>query len=182
MLSDGTPPSAKQNAFDGISTTIKLTGGLTLSQLSALSGLEASTIQNWVKRGWVMSPKNRLYGEEGVARTLIIAKLRSAMQLSSIVELMSYVNGNVNDRADDAIPDYMLYNKLCAVTDRLDSLESFGESDITNAVNSVIEGYREPFPGGKEKLFNTLSVMTYAFLSSELKNRAENIFKSIIKE
>lgn len=181
MSSEGTPPSAK-NAFDEIAATIKITGGLTLSQLSALSGLETSTIQNWVKRGWVQSPVSRRYGEEGVARTLIIAKLRSAMQLSSIVELMSYVNGKLDDRSDDAIPDYMLYNKLCYITDSLKELTSFGKENVENAVNDAISDYVEPFPGGREKLFNALTVMTLAFISAEFKNRADSLFSKIIKE
>ena len=42
--------------------------------------------------------------------------------------------------------------------------------------------YIEPFSGGKEKLFNTLKVMTLAYFSSELKSRAEKLFNSILKE
>ena len=41
----------KEKAFEPIRTAMKLTGGFTLSQLAEISGLEATTIQNWVKRG-----------------------------------------------------------------------------------------------------------------------------------
>lgn len=182
MSAQSTPPSERKNAFDEIGATIKLTGGLTLSQLSAVSGLETSTIQNWVKRGWVQSPINRRYGEAGVARTLIIAKLRASLQLASIVSLMAYVNGDVDSSLDDAIPDYMLYNKLCFIYESLENLASFGRTDVENAVNDAISDYVEPFPGGREKLFNALTVMTLAFISAEFKNRAETLFNTIIKE
>lgn len=35
---------------------ITATDGLTLGQVSALTGLEYSTVQNWVKRGFVAHP------------------------------------------------------------------------------------------------------------------------------
>lgn len=181
-MQNSTPPAApSKRAFDDIAATIKLTGGLTLSQLAEISGLETSTIQNWVKRGWVESPKNRRYGETSTARTLIIAMLRGAMQLSSIVELMSYVNGRVDDRSDDAIPDAKLYNILCSITTRLENIHSFDLENIDKMISEETDGYEEPFPGGKEKLFNTLKVMTLAYFSSELKSRADNLFNSILK-
>ena len=31
-------------------------GGITLSQVTAITGLEAHTVQNWVKRGFLTSP------------------------------------------------------------------------------------------------------------------------------
>ena len=31
-------------------------GGITLSQVTAITGLEAYTVQNWVKRGFLTSP------------------------------------------------------------------------------------------------------------------------------
>ena len=82
-------------AFEPIRIAMKLTGGFTLSQLAEISGLEATTIQNWVKRGWIEPPKDRRYGETSIARVLIINMLKGAMQLSNIVSLMSYINGKL---------------------------------------------------------------------------------------
>ena len=182
MQTQAPPSPAQKQAFDDIAATIRLTGGLTLSQLAEISGLETSTIQNWVKRGWVEAPKNRRYGETSAARTLIIAMLRGAMQLSGIVDLMSYVNGRVDDRSDDAIPDAMLYNILCSITSRLENIHTFDIENIDKMIAEETKDYKEPFSGGKEKLFNTLKVMTLAYFSSELKSRAEKLFNSILKE
>lgn len=38
---------AEENAFSLIEPILTVTGGITLSQLSALTGLQGSTIQNW---------------------------------------------------------------------------------------------------------------------------------------
>ena len=80
-------------AFEPIRIAMKLTGGFTLSQLAEISGLEATTIQNWVKRGWIEPPKDRRYGETSIARVLIIKMffnfstnfiLKSSLSFSSI--------------------------------------------------------------------------------------------------
>ena len=51
----------QKNAFAVLSPVLAVTKGLTLSQLKELTGLEGSTIQNWVKRGWVESPTGKRY-------------------------------------------------------------------------------------------------------------------------
>lgn len=78
-----------------------------------------ATVQNWVKRGWVSAPVNKRYGERQVARILLINLLRPAMRLDQIASLLRYVNGSVDDRTDDILPDDQLYNWLCTATLRL---------------------------------------------------------------
>ena len=95
---------ARNAAFSLISPILEATGGLTLSQLSKLTGLEGSTIQNWIKRGWVSSTRGKKYSEQQVLRILLINMLRGAMKLESIVRLMAYINGDVEDTSDDIIP------------------------------------------------------------------------------
>ncbi len=68
-------PQARNAAFSLIAPVLEATGGLTLSQLSKLSGLEGSTVQNWIKRGWVSSTKGKKYSEQQVLRILLINML-----------------------------------------------------------------------------------------------------------
>lgn len=171
--------NSKQRAFDNISSTIMLTGGLTLSQLAEISGLETTTIQNWVKRGWVEPPTQRRYGESSAARVLIISMLRGVMQLSDIVKLMAYVNGKVSDRTDDAIPDSELYNILCEIIENINCINDFRISDINIIIENKLDTYREPFEGGKTKLIKALKIMTLAYYSAELKKRAEEVLSEI---
>ena len=51
-----------RGAYSLIQPILSLTKGLTLSQIRELTGLENSTVQNWVKRGWVANPKSKRYG------------------------------------------------------------------------------------------------------------------------
>ena len=67
---------ARDSAFSLIAPVLEATGGLTLSQLSKLTGLEGSTIQNWIKRGWISSTQGKKYSEKQVIRILLINMLR----------------------------------------------------------------------------------------------------------
>lgn len=171
-----------KKAFEPIQTAMKITGGFTLSQLTELSGLEATTIQNWVKRGWIEAPVNRRYGEASTARVLIINMLKGAMQLSDIASLMSYINGKVDDRGDDAIPDGELYSLMCAVTERLDAKNSLSNDEILAEIDDEIKDYKEPFHGGKEKLRNGLSVMMLAYISTKLRNEGDRLLKEFLQK
>ena len=59
--------------FDGIFAA----GGITLSQVSNMTGLEPYLIQNWVKRKFVSSPVKKLYSRQQFARIIIINMLRT---------------------------------------------------------------------------------------------------------
>ena len=50
------PYSEAGGMFAMFRPLIQATDGLTLSQVCAITGLEASTVQNWVKRGFVARP------------------------------------------------------------------------------------------------------------------------------
>ena len=66
---------AKLAAYSVVAPVIEATGGLTLSQLSKLTGLEGSTIQNWIKRGWVSTTVGKKYSDKQVIRILLINML-----------------------------------------------------------------------------------------------------------
>ena len=58
------PEEAADNAFSVLTPIFAVSGGgLLLSQLTEMTGLSPTTIQNWVKRGWVSKPVNKKYGE-----------------------------------------------------------------------------------------------------------------------
>ena len=86
-----------------------MTGGLVMSQVSLLTGLEPYMIQNWVKRGFLTPPQKKRYDRDQFCRILTINMLRESLQIDSIVHLLSYVNGVLNDHSDDRIADSRLY-------------------------------------------------------------------------
>ena len=107
---------------------IRATDGLTLGQVCAITGLEVSTIQNWVKRKFVPRPVEKKYHERQLARILLISALRDGMKIDAIGELMTMVNGDADDVSDDIISEEQLYDYLChAMADMDDRLPSAEE-------------------------------------------------------
>lgn len=170
---------AREAAFELISPVLDATGGLTLSQLSKLTGLEGSTIQNWIKRGWVSSTSGKKYSEKQVVRILLINMLRGAMKLEDIAKLMRYVNGDVEDTSDDIIADVMLYNILCRIIFTAEDKGAFESDSMLKLIDTEINAST----GGtsdNDKLKKAMFVMIMAYRSAYLKQITENYMKEIL--
>lgn len=161
-----------QNPFLKLEALLTSTGGLTLSQVCTSCGLESSTIQNWVKRGLVANPQNKRYSEVQIMRIILINMMRGAMCLDSIGELMSYVNGSVEDRSDDIIPDRALFCLLCRIIALSEREKTTQKADIQRIIDQELESFEEPFPHSKEKLKKALLIMTLAFISVVIREQA----------
>lgn len=160
--------------FSGFIPMIRATDGLSLGQICAVTGLEASTVQNWIKRGFVARPQNRKYYERHFARILLISALREAMKIDRIGELMAFINGDTEDISDDIIPEPLLYDYLCECVRRLDTVAD--DSGIRDCVNEVIAERDFSDISVRKKLTSALMVMVTAYISSLLKQRSEKYF------
>ena len=103
---DSDSPAAAEETL----SAMFLTGGLVLSQVTQITGLEPYIVQNWVRRGFVTAPKLRKYTRRQLSRILIINALKGALPIEQICQLLTYVNGTLDDDEDDIIDDTQLYN------------------------------------------------------------------------
>lgn len=154
-----------------------LAGGLTLSQVSSITGLESYTIQNWVKRGFLPPPKNKRYTMEQLCRIININILKGAMPLEQIIRLMAYLNGDLADESDDLVDDTMLFFFFVKLAARARYIG--GTENWDKALLQVTEDYREPVPGAREKLIKVLKVMLTTWLANRLKADAEQMLAEL---
>ncbi len=172
---------ARDAAFDIISPVLEATGGLTLSQLSKVTGLEGSTIQNWIKRGWVSSTGGKKYSEKQVIRILLINMLRGAMRLENIAKLMTYINGDVEDTSDDIIADIVLYNILCRIIFTAEDRGAFETDSIKLLIDDEIRDCAEEIRD-EVKLRKAMYAMVMAYRSVCLKKETESAMDVILAE
>ena len=165
---------SSKKLFDGIFAA----GGITLSQVSIMTGLEPYLIQNWVKRGFLSSPQKRMYSKEQFARIIIINMLREALQIEKICELMKIIGGVLDDPEDDMISDDELYHRYVDMIAE-DDLSVSDVQSIENAAKQASEDFRERFPHSKDKLVRILEVMLYAHSAATLRKRAEETFSTL---
>ncbi len=166
------PYSDAGGTFNMFKPLIKATDGLTLSQVCAVTGLEASTVQNWVKRKFVARPINKKYHERQLARILLISSLRECMKIENIGELMSMVNGDANDESDDIISEDKLYDYFCEIIGHTNDVAP-SDSEIESLIENVIKDYKPPHKNDKLRLKDALTVMVYAYTAAEYKKRAD---------
>jgi DNA-binding transcriptional MerR regulator len=154
-----------------------LAGGLTLSQVSSISGLEPYTVQNWVKRGFLAPPVGKRYNMEQVCRILNINILKGAVALEQIVKLMAYLNGDLTDESDDLVDDTMLFFLFVRLAARARYIG--GDKAWDDALREITEDYKEPIPGAREKLIKVLKVMLTVWCANQLKIQADKMMEEM---
>ncbi len=155
-----------------------LGGDITLSQVVAITGLEAYTIQNWVKRGFLTAPQNKRYTLRQLCRLLNIHALQGSMSLDKICALLGYVNGRLNDEQDDIIDDaelYFLFLSLAVKTETL--LQS---RDRKKLLAEAMETYNPPHQEDKERVEKALSIMLTAYIAARLQQKAEQMIHTLL--
>lgn len=160
------------DAFSVLRPMIEITGGLSLGQICRITGLQASTIQNWVKRGFVPHPDHKKYYERHLSRILLISALRECMNIEDIGELMILINGNADDESDDIVSETRLYDYFWKAVKNLDEL-SLDAEKIAKTIETILEAEDDI---NKEKLIVALRVMVYAYISGRcLKQIADDL-------
>lgn len=152
-----------------------LAGGIVLSQVSGITGLEAYTVQNWVKRGFLTPPDKKRYSLRQLCRILNINMLKSILPMEGICGLLGYVNGRLNDESDDIIDDSVLYFMFVELAAGVGKHRD--EAQHREVLSQVMSQYQEPIPGAKKRVEKVLRVMLTAWLAARLRQEAENLLK-----
>ena len=176
------PGSPDDKGFAKIEMLLEATGGLSLSQVCAVTGLEGSTIQNWVKRGWVEHPVGKRYEEIHIARILIINALKECIKLEHIAQLMSYVNGKSQDGSEAIIKESTLYNYLCEALKQSGQTDDHSKSGVETVINNVIKDYSDPNPDSRIRIRKALTLMIFACVCTDVKRRVDAMMGQILIE
>lgn len=154
-----------------------LAGGIVLSQVTSITGLDPYMIQNWVKRGFLAKPQNKRYSLRQLCRIININMLKGILPMERICGLLSYINGALDDESDDIIDDsqlYFIFVRLAAQARDLDS-----PADWAQAIEQVMSGYEEPIPGTKERIEKVLQIMLTAWVATRMRQEAEKMLDEL---
>lgn len=155
--------SEADDAFSVFRPMIEITGGLSLGQVCTITGLQPSTIQNWVKRSFIPHPENKKYYERHLSRILLISALRDCMNIDEIGELMILINGDTDDESDDIVSESSLYDYFCKAIRHMDQKE-LNDEYIEETILNILKDREEVH---QEKLLPALKVMVYAYVSGK---------------
>ncbi len=158
-------PPGGAGDVEGVFASMFLTGGLVLSQVGQITGLESYTVQNWVKRGFLPPPERKKYSRRQLSRIIIINMLKGVMPMEQICKLIGYINGQLDDESDDSIDDSRLYLYF------LRALEN-EKAPQKQPLPVLLADYQEPPPGDRERVAPVLAVMLTAWHSVQLSQQA----------
>ena len=155
-----------------------LGGGIVLSQVTGITGLEAYTVQNWVKRGFLSPPERKHYSLKQLCRIMNINMLKNVLPMERIVGLLSYINGDLEDESDDIIDDsrlYFMFVRLAAQAPAMNTPQGRDE-----CIAKELASYREPVPGAKERVAKVLAIMLTAWASAQLRQTVERMLQELV--
>lgn len=168
---------APAGMFAAFVPLIRAADGLTLGQVCSLSALEPTTVQNWIKRGFVPHPERKKYYERHLARVKLIADLRECMPIERIGELLRYINGDADDVDDDIITEERLYDLFHDITREIESVDP-----APDRVGEIVERHTARYLSdtrGAQRVSRALHIMTIAYMAGRLKLEADRLYKEL---
>lgn len=176
----GTVLQIERENADGVEemfSSMFLAGGMVLSQVASITGLEPYTIQNWVKRGFLAPPQRKRYSANQLCRILQINMLKSVLPLEQICGLLGYVNGKLDEESDDIIDDAQLYFLFVRLASRAKELDDPAAWD--KAMADALCQYQEPVPGARERIEKALRIMLTAWVAARMRYSAEAMLQEL---
>ena len=150
-----------------------MAGGIALGQVANITGLEPYTIQNWVKREFLLPPDHKRYNMNQLCRIITINMLKSVLTMERICGLIGYVNGDLDDTSDDMIDDARLYFMFVKLAANYRMMHDNSGRD--HAIDEMLAEYKEPIPGARERVKKVLQIMLTAWAADLLHQETEKM-------
>ena len=163
---------ADVDAVESLFSPMFLAGGMVLSQVASITGLEPYTVQNWVKRGFLPPPVRKRYSLNQLCRIININMLKGALPMEQICALLGYINGHLDDASDDMIDDAALYFLFVR-------LEAQADGEEAQAIDRALESYVEPAPGARARVKQVLAIMLAASAATRKRQEAESLLAEL---
>jgi DNA-binding transcriptional MerR regulator len=154
-------------------------GGLILSQVCQLTGLEGYTIQNWVKRKFLSPPEKKKYARCQLCRIFNINLLKDTFTLEQAVTLLQHVNGSPNGAAGDLVDDSRLYGYLVDCLAALNSSDLLDPSRAGETIRAATADCQSTHRGAEIQLRLVLEIMLTACQAQQVRRRAVEMFERL---
>ncbi len=172
----GTRIETQDTGCKNLFGAIFLTGGITLSQLSNITGLEAHTVQNWIKRRYATPPINKKYNQDQLCRIIIINMLKEVFSIDEVCSLIDYVNLPNIKGDDNSVSESEIYFHFTEVLFRLNN----DISNLGSSINEALKSFDSTPNGERKRLTEVLEIMVSGYLAYSYKQKAALLYRSTI--
>lgn len=164
--------SGKLNAEEFLNAAFA-PGGLVLSQVASLTGLEPHTVQNWVKRGFVPAPTGKKYTCDTFCLIAMINALKDTFPIERISALLQGAA-----TWSERISYSMIYIMFSEAADILPDDVLLQHTDTHGAACSVLR-HRSGRNPNDERLAAILDILLLTYVSGRIKKRAQLMLAEI---
>ncbi len=147
--------------------------GLVLSQIVSLTGLEAHTVQNWVKRRFILSPSKKKYDCNSFCRLAIINTIKDSLKIENIVEMLNYV-----EQEEAKCNDTFIYLTFCELLKNF-NLDAINSQTYVAALARKIANMQDVGEAAKLKLEKILKIMALAYIAATIKKQTQIEFNKL---
>jgi len=158
-------------AFDSTEDCIKsaVPDAALLNAVSAVSGVDATTVQNWVKRGYVSKLNGKKYSREQVAEIIILNNLKSSAELETAAKILSEAKKVTGKKAEEL---------LCLLSSCIIRATRFNSTD-RESLRGVINAVLRQEEISDRALSEFLLACSLSALASDYIRQAQREFKSV---
>ena len=160
------------NTADRILAPMFLSGGLVLSQVSQITGLEGHTVQNWIKRKHLSPPENKRYTRDQLCRIMNINILKESFTLDQIDVILNYTKNGIKG-GGCPVSDSDLYSYF------IGALVSSRVKKLDKAIDSVIMDIKTKYVITGQRLSEVLGIMVTAHEASQINRQAVVLFERL---
>ena len=98
--------------------------------------------------------------------------MRQALQLEKIDYLLHYINGDIESKDDDIIPESKLYDYVCKIVDAVSAETVYDTETLRHYIAELTVDHPEIFPGARQRLNRVLEIIVTAYHASLLADYA----------
>ena len=159
---------------DFIEKIFFVTDGIMLSQIREITGIDGTTLQNWLKRGWVPSPQKKTYSREHLARILLINMMRDTVELSRIVFLLGYFGGS-----GETLGECELYDIVCRVLSTV-SVSGGSMGGLDDIITNETDAYANLSDDTRKRILLVVRIIVVSYYATTMKATADYMLSSLI--
>ena len=163
---------------DFLDKVFYVTDGIMLSQIKEITGLDGTTLQNWVKRGWIKNPVKKTYSKEHLASILLLNMMKDSIQISRIMFLTEYINTGAEE-GESVISAVELYDCVCRVLDTVSDGAGGNMSGLDDVIINNLVYYREPVMGAKKRILNAVRIIIVSYYATTMKSTADYMLTAL---
>lgn len=164
----------QNNTAQGFLDSAFAIGGLVLSQVVQLTGLEPHTVQNWVKRKFISPPVAKKYDMNQFCRIAVINMLKDIFQIERIIGMLDYAEG----READNVLLYITFSEVLEAT----PADAIGaQTNLDRIIGSVVRR-KGLSPAAAARMQKVVKIMVLAYISARVRQNADQHLLELEKE